>query len=324
MTYVIKIFLLLFLSLSIHNINAEENEPYFMNTNTLGNAKTDEALDMLDSTFYAEDYDKVLQEKGVQNFGWKKERAIFRSTETTFGFLDAKAKKCSNHDKLFEISSLVDIDPDTTLKNSKVKLTLEAVRAKDYPGKNVVHEVLFEFQADNQAEGTSERVSYSLMMDIEEGERASVKSWPIFLGLNVGTEGVKFWTSVTNISNPEEKRLHNLLTSEVGTNGITLLETAQPVIKPFTSLITGISKIIATKNDNVRVHNIKMGLDFSQAVDSLKLREGTITAVQVPTKLIDGWSWSNWCYDTEKAMIVSKDEKKDVPYNYVSIGIKKM
>jgi len=68
------------------------------------------------------------------------------------------------------------------------------------------------------------------------------------------------------------------LESDIVRNGLKLLETTQPVIKPFTAVAIGIAKAIASRNRNIPVQEFNIGLDFTNTPMGARLREGTYIA----------------------------------------------
>jgi hypothetical protein len=83
------------------------------------------------------------------------------------------------------------IAADPALKNSHIKITLDRLRVAAYPGGGM-HRVLFDFYAQNQVPGEVEHLHFNVTCRVHEGEQAAMLGYPIFVGLNVGSEGVAF------------------------------------------------------------------------------------------------------------------------------------
>ncbi|MEO7682807.1 MAG: hypothetical protein ABIU86_02625 [Gemmatimonadaceae bacterium] len=209
------------------------------------------------------------------------------------------------------------ITPDVTLKNSKIKITLDRLRVADYPGGGV-HRVLFDFSAQNQIPGTVEIIHFNQTYRASEGAGAGVVGYPVFIDLNVGNDGVAFKCSTVNVSNQSDEKFLDALESGPATAGLQLLTTAQPAIKPFTDLALGITKSIAARNRNVAVQDFFMGLDFSNSPTRARLAQGAYIAVQVPS---DKWDWSEWQYDPNTGRILKKGTGDSIPYNYVVFSV---
>ena len=121
---------------------------------------------------------------------------------------------------------------DASLKNARIKITLDRLRVASYPGGGL-HRVLFDFYAQNQVPGGAEDLHFNATFRVREGEHAAVVGFPIFIGLNVGTEGVAFRCYTVNVANEEDERLLGFLESDTFKSGLRLATTAQPAIAPW-------------------------------------------------------------------------------------------
>ena len=162
----------------------------------------------------------------------------------------------------FPIQHAGNIAPDTTLKESRIRITLDRLRVADYPGKGV-HHVLFDFYAQNQVPGNPEHLHFNATHRVREGEHAGIIGYPIFVGLNVGTEGVSFKCFTVNVKNDDDEAFLGFLDSDVFKAGLKLATTFQPPIAPFSHMAVGLTRNIAGRNKNVPVQDFYMGLDFS-------------------------------------------------------------
>jgi hypothetical protein len=245
-----------------------------------------------------------------------RERA-WRHTAHAFGFLPpAEPGKA-----MLPIQHAGNIASDPSLKNSRIRIVLNRLRVADYPGGGT-HRVLFDFYAQNQLAGSVEHLHFNVTLRAYEGEEAAVIGYPIFVGLNVGSEGVAFRCFTVNVQNDQDEAFLGFLDSEVFQGGLKLATTAQPAIAPLSQLAIGITKSIAKRNRNVGVQEFSMGLDFTRNVMGARLAAGDYIAVQIPQKLRTVWDWDEWVYNPRNGQIVrSNDSLATIPYNYLVFSI---
>jgi hypothetical protein len=245
-----------------------------------------------------------------------RERA-WKHTAHAFGYL-APAEPGN---AMLPIRHAGNIAADTSLKNSRVRIVLNRLRVADYPGGGV-HRVLFDFYAQNQLPGTVEHVHFNVTAKAYEGQEAAIIGYPIFVGLNVGLDGLAFRCFTVNVQNDEDEAFLAFLDSEVFRGGLKLATTAQPAIAPLTQIAIGLTKGIATRNRNVGVQEFSMGLDFTRNAMGARLAEGDYIAVQIPQKLRVVWDWDEWVYNPTNGQIVSvSDNLALIPYNYLVLSI---
>lgn len=249
---------------------------------------------------------------------WPFQDRPWQYTAHAFGFIPEE-KSGEAEQKIQYAGS---IPPDKELKNKQVKITLNELRVADYPGGNV-HNILFEFQAKNQLKDESnESIKFSITLKAHEGQRAAVSNMPIFLGLNVGNEGLSFSCQTVNIKNDNDEKMLEFMESDNFRSGLKLLSTAQPAIGPLASLLTGFTKTLLQRNRNVKVQEFYMGLDFNNSPMSARLAKGVYIVVQIPDMLTELWDWTEWIYKTSTGNIVRADDKKTlIPFNYVVFGV---
>src|SRR5712692_703051 len=113
------------------------------------------------------------------------------------------------------------IEPDTTLRNSRVKISLNRLRVAAYPG-NGIHRILFDFYAQNQLPNMTEELHFNSTVRAQEGEQVAVIGYPIFIGLNVGSEGVSFRCYTVNVKNDADEAFLDFLESDVAKGGLKL------------------------------------------------------------------------------------------------------
>ena len=238
-------------------------------------------------------------------------------TAHAFGYL-APAKP---GDGLLPIRHAGNIDGDASLKNSRVKIALNRLRVADYPGGGM-HQVLFDFYAQNQLPGEVEHLHFNATFRVLEGQQAAIINYPIFVGLNVGGEGVAFKCLTVNVKNEQDEAFLGFLESEVFQAGLKLATTAQPAIAPLSQMALGLTKSIAKRNRNVPVQEFSMGLDFTSNALGARLAEGDYIAVQIPMKMRTIWDWDEWVYNPKSGEIVNNDDYSQlIPYNYLVFSI---
>ncbi|MBW4692300.1 MAG: hypothetical protein KME27_11090 [Lyngbya sp. HA4199-MV5] len=255
-----------------------------------------------------------LETYGVRSFLGDKP---WQHTAHTLGYL-APAPPNSRD---LPILSASNIAPDFTLKSDRIKITLNALRVAAYPGSGT-HQILFDFYAQNQLPDVTEHLHFNSTYRVREGERAALLNYPVFLGLNIGNDGLVFKCYTVNVKNEEDEAAIKFLDSDAFKTGLKLATTVQPAIKPLSEMAIGLTKAIANRRKNVAVQDIQIGLDFSHNPMGARLAEGVYIAVQVPETLTRVWDWSDWIYDTSTGQIV-KDYGRDqlIPYNYIAFGI---
>ena len=114
----------------------------------------------------------------------------------------------------------------------------------------------------------------------------------------------------------------DFLESDVFKAGLTLVNTAQPVIAPFSELALGLAKTIAKRHRNVSVQDFDLGLDFSALAMHGHLAEGSYLAVQIPENQHAQWNWHEWIYHPDVDQVVQRtDHEHLIPYNYLIFSI---
>jgi hypothetical protein len=235
----------------------------------------------------------------------------------TYGFIEPAAPGAD----ALPIRFAGDIQPDTSLKGKRIKITLDRLRVAGYPGFGT-HQILFDFYAKNQVPKIIEHLHFNATYRAADGEHVGVIGYPIFIGLNVSTEGVDFKCLTVNVKNEDDERFLGLLDSDVFKAGLKLASTAQPAIAPLAGLAVGITRAIATRNRNVPVQNFYMGLDFSTTPSRARLRAGSYVAVQIPESLDVAWDWKEWVFQTSSGRLVNaQDSQMLIPYNYLVFGV---
>jgi hypothetical protein len=213
------------------------------------------------------------------------------------------------------------IPADTALKNARVNITLNHLRVAEYPGKGT-HNILFDFYAQNQLLGNVEHLHFNAVYRVKEGERAAILGYPIFAGLNVGSQGMAFKCYTINVKNEDDEALLGFLESDVFKEGLKLVQTAQPAIAPLSAMAVAVTKSVAKRNRNVPVQEFHLGLDFTNIITGARLAQGSYLAVQIPETFERVWDWDDWVYHPAIGQVVNRDDpKKLIPYNYLIFSV---
>jgi hypothetical protein len=212
------------------------------------------------------------------------------------------------------ISHAGQIAADQTLKGARITIRLDRLRVADYPGDGL-HYILFDFYAQNQVAGNTEHLHFNQTYRVQEGQGAGIIGYPVFVGLNVGQEGVAFKGFTVNVKNGGDEKLLSVLESDVFRSGMKLINSTNPVVPIVSNMAIGITKMIASRNRNVAVQDFFMGLDFSGVQTSARLAQGSYIVVQLPDP--NQWNWSEWTFNPNTGEIARKDRPTEkIPYNY--------
>lgn len=248
---------------------------------------------------------------------WPFQDKPWQHTAHTFGYL-APIRTGSDEQPIHHIESIA---ADTNLRGKQIKLTLNRLRIAAYPG-GEMHHVLLHFFAQNQVPGKAEPVHFNATYRVQEGESAGVQGYPLFLGLNVGQEGLTLKCRTINVRNDQDEALLSFLDSGTFKTGLHLISTAQPVIAPFSEMAYGIAKTVAARNRNVSVQDFDLGLDFGTTPMHGRLAEGAYLALQIPESFLAVWDWDEWIYLPSKGLVVKRnDHQQLIPYNYLVFGV---
>lgn len=251
---------------------------------------------------------------GTKRF-WKFLDKAYKHTAHAFGYI---APAPDGQTKLLPVQYAGNIAADEHLKDQRIKITLDRLRVKDYPGFGM-HHILFDFYARNQVPGDVEHLHFNAAYRAREGEQVAVVGYPIFVGLHVGTEGVAFRCFTVNVKNDSDEVFLNFLDSDVFKAGLKLASTIQPATRPLSEMALGMTKAIASRTKNVPVQDFYMGLDFGNVPTGARLAEGSYIAVQIPGS--PPWDWSDYVYNPVSGQIVDTSDNSLLPYNYVVFGV---
>ncbi|MCE9562124.1 MAG: hypothetical protein K8U57_08720 [Planctomycetes bacterium] len=253
--------------------------------------------------------------------GWRNwwSTKLWRHTGHAFGYIAPGAS-----DQIVSIRHAGSIKADNSLKNARLKITLDRLRIAEYPGGGT-HHVLFDFYAQTQIAGNLEHLHFNATFRGREGEHAALVGYPLFVGLEAGPEGVAFKCFTVNVKNDQDESLLGFLDSDVFKAGLRLVTTAQPALAPLSMMASGLARGLAQRNRNVAVQDFYMGLDFSNISTRARLAEGSYLAVQIPEADQTSWDWGLWKYNPISGAVVSaSDPKQPLRFNYVVFGVSKM
>jgi hypothetical protein len=295
---------------------------WFGSENVIGNYSMKDATVLksiindndLDEAIFSTAFDEDLKLEDVDRL-----KNVWKFTSHSFGFIPPTAAGNSNID-ILNAHSIV---PDLSLKGAKIKVTLDRLYVKDYPGKGE-HSILMDFYAKNQVGNQTEHVHFNQVYRIQEGQQAGISGYPVFVGLNVGNEGVEFKCYTVNVENKNDKKLVQFLEGDLFKSGLQLLNTVNPVTPILSDFSKGFTEGIANRNKNIPVQDIFLGLDFSEQITTrAKISEGSYVVIQVQDA--SNWNWSEWTFNRQKSQVVNKiDQTKSPEFNYFIFSISKM
>jgi hypothetical protein len=245
---------------------------------------------------------------------------LWQHTGHAFGYVAPTAAA----DQPLPIRHAGAIVADSSLRGARVKITLDRLRIAEYPGGGT-HHVLFDFYAQNQVASEVEHLHFNATFRGRQGEHAALVGYPLFVGLQVGPEGVAFKCFTVNVKNDQDEALLGFLDSDVFKSGLRLAATAQPALAPLATMASGLTRALAGRNRNVPVQDFFMGLDFSNVVTRARLAEGSYLAVQIPEDELSVWDWDQWRYQPGSGQVVAaSDAQNALRYNYVVFGVSRL
>lgn len=290
----------------------------------IGAMKTSEAIERMAAAGdpRARTARRLLRESGrdvvFSSFIWGTDNEpVYKEKEHQYGYFGVDA---NDPQDVLDIKDAGNIAPDESLKDQRIRLTLDRLRVYDYPGDGN-HTVLVQFSASHQVSGTREELSFNQKYQASEGSGAGVRGYPIFVGLSVPAEGIQLRGLTVNVENDDDKQILRFLDSPVFKRGLELLNTVNPVMPIVTSFATGLTESFARRNENVAVQDFSLGLDFSGVPSRAYLREGSYVVVQAND---EQWNWADWKFTRSTGKLSAKQGGKPIPYNYLVLGVSKM
>jgi hypothetical protein len=253
---------------------------------------------------------------GLSDIFGNKEKP-WKYTEHAYGYI------VDSEEVLLSILHPATIPAEKDLQGANINVSLDRLNVADYPGSGI-HNILFDFYAENYINSSTEKIHFNILLKAYEGQSAAVINYPIFVGLNVGKNGLAFQCRTINVQNEEDEKFLGFLKSDEFKNGLQLINSIQPAIVPFSKMVQNVSESIAKRNRNIGVQDFFVGLDFSTTVTGLRLSTGSYIIAQIPKNLQDSWNWSQWKFDKVSGRIINKtDSTINFHFNYIIIGIKR-
>jgi len=217
------------------------------------------------------------------------------------------------------IVSAREIEPDTTLKGKKLKITLDRFFIVAYPG-GITHRILLKFFTRNQVRRTPEDIHFNMICRARDGEAANINGSPIFIGLSTGNQGIVLGCESVKVADKRDEAFLGFLDSDVFKAGLHLVSTIQPAVSLIASAAYHITKTVVDQKTNAKVQEFEMGLDFSKIPSNYKLAAGSYLVVQIAKEGQSSWDWNDWRY--QNGQVVRKDSPRFLlPYNYFIFGI---
>ena len=211
------------------------------------------------------------------------------------------------------------VQADRTLVGQRIKITLDKFFISKYPGFGK-HSVLCEFSGKNQVPGEAEELSFALRFDARDNSGPAIAGAPIFMGLTVAADGISFKGKTVNVRNSGDDMVMAILDTPAFKSGLTLLNTAQPALKPLTSLATATVSAIAKRNENAQIHTFELGLDFDGSATSARLRYGSYIVVQ--TDEGSNWDWSDYEWNANGMALHPAGNPNETPdFNYMVFAV---
>lgn len=243
-----------------------------------------------------------------QSMNWPWGDDVWGYTGLLIGYLAPTAAGTS-----VEVVNAMSLPPDQSLKNTRVKITLERFWVHSYPGSGK-HTILCEFTGKNQIRGEAEELRFALTAEARDRSSAPVSGTPIFLGVSVGQNGLSFEGSTVNVRSSVDDGVLKALGSGPFRDGLSLLMTAQPALKPFVGLAGSLVSAVAARSKNKPVYSFKLGLDFESSNTSACLRYGSFIVLQGDEA---HWSWNEVVWNADAQQLVRRSDGTAIEFNYI-------
>lgn len=205
------------------------------------------------------------------------------------------------------------LEPDPTLKGTRIKISLDRLYVHNYPGRGT-HKILLEFTGKNQIPGDTEELRFAITTEARDRSSAPVSGTPIFLGASVGNNGISFEGKAINVASADDEVLLSALGDGAFKEGLSLLTTAQPALKPFVGLAKSVVTAVLKRSQNKTVYNFRLGLDFATSQTAAKLRHGSFVVIQGDEA---SWSWNDVRWNAGSQQIVRHYDNLPIELNYM-------
>lgn len=273
------------------------------------------AQDIVNYLIAIEDLDEAsrFSDGGVTGQGLPGYHPAYSHTGMVVGFIEP------SEDAELQIQSASSIQADRTLQGQRIKVTLDRFFVESYPGLGE-HIILCEFNGKNQIQPAGEALKFAKKFSANDRSAAAVVNAPVFLGLTVSNDGIEFEGRTINVRSKGSEAILAALESPVFKAGLTLINTAQPALKPFVSLATAAIKTVESGKNNKQVHEFNLGLDFDDRSTATRLRLGTYIVVQTDE---NSWDWTQFTWQRAASQLQDRrlPAGESIGFNYTAIGI---
>lgn len=236
----------------------------------------------------------------------------YRSTGMVLGFIPQGSKTS-------QVTSIAAVPADRALIGKRIKVTLDKFFVAKYPGFGT-HSILCEFSGKNQVLGEMEELSFAMRFEARDDSGPAIAGAPIFMGLTVAPDGISFKGKTVNVKNSGDDMVMAVFETPVFKSGLTLLHTAQPALKPLTSLATATVSAIAKRSSNAQIHTFELGLDFGGSATSARLSYGSYIVVQTDEE--SSWDWNEYEWNASGMALHSKGKADVTPhFNYMVFAV---
>jgi len=218
-----------------------------------------------------------------------------------------------------QVTGISMVHPDRALIGQQIKITLDKFFIAKYPGLGK-HSVLCEFAGKNQVPGETEALSFALRFEAHDNSSPAIAGAPIFMGLTVAADGISFKGRTVNVRSAGDDMVMAILDTPAFKSGLTLLNTAQPALRPLTSLATATVGAIAKRGQNAQMHSFELGLDFDGSATSARLRYGSYVVVQ--TDEGSSWDWGDYEWNANGLALHPAGKPGETPdFNYMVFAV---
>lgn len=218
-----------------------------------------------------------------------------------------------------QVTNIAAVGADRTLIGKRIKITLDKFFVSKYPGFGT-HSILCEFSGKNQVPGETEELSFAMRFQAVDDSGPAIAGAPIFMGLTVAPDGISFKGKTVNVKNSGDDMVMAVLDTPAFKSGLTLLNTAQPALKPLTSLATATVSAIAKRSSNAQIHTFELGLDFDGSATSARLSYGSYIVVQ--TDEGSSWDWRDYEWNANGMALHPKGSPGETPhFNYMVFAV---
>lgn len=255
---------------------------------------------------------------GGQSVPWLK--TPFTHTGMLLGYMVPEA---AADPRSVPVKGISHVPSSPELVGQRIKLTMDKFYVHSYPGLGT-HKILCEFAGKNQVSGDSEELRFALRFEAADKGSAAILGAPIFLGLTVGPDGISFEGRTVNVGSKTDEAIMKALDSAAFKSGLTLIEHAQPALKPFAGLAKAVVESVCSRNLNRQVHNFNLGLDFSDGVTAARLALGAYVVVQTDPDPDQPWDWSRFVWNSEATTLQLRDPADGkIDFNYMIFSVRK-